>query len=133
MESNRSGYKTIHAGTPITELKDFFSFVVMIRQPKFVSKEFVEQIKQSVFTKKKNERVLEVSFETLPEIEVCQMLHLGSYDSEPESFKRMEEYCRMKGYQRTTKKHKEIYLSDPSKVESAKLKTTLRFKVESKM
>jgi len=127
----KAGIKRYNAGTPITELKDYFSFVVMIRQPEFVSKEYVEHIKQSIFTKKKNEKVLEVSFETLPETKVCQMLHLGSYDSEPESFRIMEEYCQMNGYQRASKKHIEIYLSDPSKVETSKLKTTLRFHIES--
>jgi len=73
---------------------------------------------------------LEVAFVAIEEGLVCQMLHLGSYDDEPASFKTMEEFCSRNGYQRLSRIHKEIYLSNPSKVESSRLKTTLRFKVK---
>jgi hypothetical protein len=56
-------------------------------------------------------------------------MHIGSYDSEPESFRQMEEFCRQYGYKRESMQHREIYLSDFRKVSPDKLKTVLRFKV----
>ncbi|MCK5197135.1 MAG: GyrI-like domain-containing protein, partial [Spirochaetales bacterium] len=59
-----------------------------------------------------------------------QMMHLGSYDNEPESFKQMEQYCKENKLTRESKQHREIYLSDVRKVSPEKLKTVLRFKVK---
>lgn len=54
-------------------------------------------------------------------------LHLAAH--KPASFARMEAYCAEHGYVRTSKAHREIYLSDPRKTEPSKLKTVLRFQV----
>ena len=70
-----------------------------------------------------------VRFEYLTEGLCCQMLHVGPFDLEPESFARMEAYCEEQGWIRASKIHREIYLSDPRKTEPAKLKTVLRFPV----
>lgn len=61
------------------------------------------------------------------------MMHLGSYDNEPESFKIMENFAEQENYVRKTKTHREIYLSDVRKVSPDKLKTVLRFSVEKKI
>jgi len=58
-----------------------------------------------------------------------QMMYVGNYDSEPESFENMEKFCKGSGLQRLSKQHREIYLSDVRKVAPDKLKTVLRFKV----
>lgn len=57
------------------------------------------------------------------------MLHIGSYDSEPENFIKMENFAYDKNLRRQGQTHREIYLSDARKVEPEKLKTVLRFKV----
>ncbi len=72
----------------------------------------------------------DVRFEEIEEGKVVQMLHVGSYDSESESFQLMENFAKDKGFERLDKTHKEIYLSDARKVEAEKLKTILRFKVK---
>jgi len=54
------------------------------------------------------------------------MMHIGSFDDEPETFTRMEVFCTEKGFIRSSKIHREIYLSDPRKTEPSKLKTVLR-------
>ncbi|MNP58982.1 hypothetical protein D3C76_1539450 [compost metagenome] len=59
-----------------------------------------------------------------------QVMHLGSYDNEPETFTMMEEYCADHQLRRAEKTHKEIYLTDARKTLPEKLKTVLRFKVE---
>ena len=127
---NEEGRKLYQEGTPVIELKDYLTFKVMIRQPDFVTEDVFNQFQQLVYKKKKNDKVLEIKREVINEGMVCQMLHIGSYDDEPASFKLMEEYCETQGYKRLTKEHREIYLSDPSKVAPEKLKTTIRFQVD---
>lgn len=59
------------------------------------------------------------------------MLHIGAYDDEPKSFELMNEFIKNNNLERTSLQHREIYLSDFRKVEPAKLKTVLRYKVKS--
>ncbi len=109
--------------------KSNLKYMLMIRQPEFVTQEvftyFIEKIKK----KKPNAYHDRIQLVTLTEGLCCQMLHLGSYDDEPASFDAMEAYCNAQGYQRQSKRHREIYLSDPRKTAKDKLKTVLRFKV----
>ena len=58
------------------------------------------------------------------------MLHLGSYDDEPASFAKMENYARENGLTRKSRTHREIYLTDARKVAPEKQKTVLRFLVK---
>jgi hypothetical protein len=58
------------------------------------------------------------------------MMHLGSFDNEPATFKIMEEFAEENNLTRLAKDHREIYLSDFRKVAADKLKTVLRFKVK---
>lgn len=105
-------------------------FKLMMRQPDFVDEQFAFQILE-ITKKSKPHRLLdEVRFEQITEGKCIQMLHVGSYDSEPASFKLMEEYTASNDLTRISKDHKEIYLSDARKVAPEKLKTILRFQVE---
>lgn len=110
--------------------KDSLIFDLMIRQPDFVTREFADEILS--ITKKKKPHVLfdNVKFDRIVEGQCVQMMHVGSYDSEPKSFEIMENFCVNNGLQRLTKQHREIYLSDPRKVTPDKMKTVLRFKVK---
>lgn len=110
--------------------KDNLKYEVMIRQPDFVDQTLFDQVLEIVKKKKPNLRFDELEFKTMSEGPSIQMLHLGSYESETESFKKMEAYAKEAGYKRLYKTHKEIYLTDPKKVAPEKLKTTLRFKVD---
>jgi hypothetical protein len=58
------------------------------------------------------------------------MLHIGSFDSEPESFQKMELFAESENLERASKTHREIYLTDFRKVPMDRLKTILRFKVK---
>jgi len=129
---NDEGIRLYKEGKKVTELKDYLVYKVMIRQPDYVTDEFYNKIKEEIYNKKKNEYILKTKYEVIEEGTVCQMLHVGSYDSEPESFNLMEQYCIQNGYERSSKEHKEIYLSNPQRVEPEKLKTTIRFKVTKK-
>ena len=67
---------------------------------------------------------------------VCvQMLHLGSYDSEPESVARMDAYIDENGYENDMagdRRHHEIYLSDPRKTSPEKWRTVIRHPIRRK-
>ncbi len=102
----------------------------MIRQPDFLTSEWFEYFLEQVSKKKPNPYLEKVRFEEAADGLSCQMMHLGSFDEEPRSFARMEAYCEEHGYVRASKIHREIYLSDPRRTESAKLKTVLRFPVK---
>ena len=109
--------------------KDDLVFTLMIRQPDFVTKKYALQVIEQVKIKKPNPLFEKVKFEKITEGNCIQMLHIGSYDNEPATFKIMEEYAKSEGLQRISKVHREIYLSDFRKVPSEKLKTVLRFNV----
>lgn len=110
--------------------KEELLFKLMIRQPDFVDEAYAKFIVEEVKKNKPHALLNEVKFEKIEEGKVVQMLHVGSYDSEVESIKMMEEFAKEKGFERAEKIHKEIYLSDARKVEVEKLKTILRFKVK---
>ena len=110
--------------------KDDLVFKLMIRQPDFVGISFAEKIIEITKDKKPHRLLGKVRFEKISDGKCIQMLHLGSYDNEPESFGLMEDFAKSQGLQRTSKIHKEIYLSDARKVAPEKLKTVLRFQVK---
>ena len=112
--------------------KDDFVFDMMIRQPDFVDEAYAEKIIQITKKNKPHELLDEVKFVSIEEGKCVQMMHMGSYDSEPESFKMMAEFTSEQGFKRSSKKHREIYLSDPRKANPEKLKTVLRFRIEEK-
>lgn len=58
------------------------------------------------------------------------MLRLGTYDDEVKTFEVMQHYCTEHQLNRRTLNHREIYISDPRKVRSEKIKTVLRYFVE---
>jgi hypothetical protein len=104
-------------------------FSLMIRQPDFVTPAFALEAIERTKKKKYHPLLGEVRFEIIEDNTCIQMMHIGSYDSEPASFKQMEDFCLQMGYKRESKQHREIYLSDFRKVAADKLKTVLRFKV----
>ena len=110
--------------------KDDLVFKLMIRQPDFVDDEYVDTVIDRTRKKKPHSLLNNLRFEKIEEGKCIQMLHLGPYDDEPESFERMEEFAEQQGLKRLSKKHREIYLSDFRKVAPEKLKTVLRFKVK---
>ena len=110
--------------------KEELLFKLMIRQPDFVDEAYAKFIVEEAKKNKPNALLNDVKFEEIEEGKVVQMLHVGSYDSEVESFKIMEEFVKESGFERAEKLHKEIYLSDARKVEAEKLKTILRFKIK---
>ncbi len=109
--------------------KDDLVFELMIRQPEFVTPDFAAEMLARAQRKKPSELLDQVRFKTLTEGLCVQMLHLGSYDREPESFQLMADYCRQNQLVRKSRRHREIYLTDARKTAPGKLKTVLRIQV----
>ena len=85
----------------------------------------------NVSKKKSLPRFKDVRLESIEDGDYVQILHVGSYDDEPESFMKVEEFCSAHNLQRVNDEwHREIYLSDARKVEPTKLKTVLRVQVK---
>jgi hypothetical protein len=120
-EAKKSNLKTLD--------KSQLVFNLMIRQPDFVTPDFALEAIERTIKKKYHPFLEKVKFEIIEDNLCIQMMHIGSYDSEPASFKQMEDFCRQNGYKRESKQHREIYLSDFRKVSPDKLKTVLRFRI----
>jgi len=60
-------------------------------------------------------------------------MHVGSYDDEPATIATMEKYAVDNGHAidiDVTRRHHEIYLSDPRQVAPEKLKTVIRHPIK---
>ncbi|GGI65142.1 GyrI-like domain-containing protein [Enterococcus alcedinis] len=112
--------------------KEHLTFKLMIRQPDFVRADFVQETIERVAKSKPNPHLAVIEFETIEEGLVVQALHLGSYDTEAETFQKMTDFCEANDLERLSPTHKEIYLSDPRKVAPEKNKTVLRIAVRPK-
>ena len=109
--------------------KDQLLYTIMIRQPDFVTQEVVDLAFENV-RKKKNHPLLDsVTFEIMEDGLSVQMMHIGSFDEEPRTFKQMKDFISENNLQMRTLKHREIYLSDLRRTEKNKLKTVLRYLV----
>jgi len=108
--------------------KDDLVYTLMIRQPDFITQAHLDSIKQTMI--KKGLLLNDVELQSIEEGLCAQLLHTGSFDTEPESFKALEKFIEEKGYRRVSKAHKEIYLSDFNKTKPENLKTILRIALE---
>ena len=112
--------------------KDQFEFISVIRLPDFVTKDdFDWAIKEA--TNKKKQDFSKVQFLTYEEGLCVQMMHIGSYDKEPTTIERMHQYMEEHGYEldiTNTRYHHEIYLSDPRRCDSSRLKTVIRHPIK---
>lgn len=114
---------------PVTD-KSNLKYTIMIRQPDFLTEQDFQRFLEKTKKKKSNPFLEEIRFESKEEGLCCQMMHIGSFDNEPISIAQMEAFCAANGFNRSSKLHREIYLSDPRKSKPEKMKTVLRFNVE---
>lgn len=111
-----------------------FKWQAMIAQPDFITQELFEWAQKEVQGKKGIDctKARLLRFE---EGQCVQILHIGSYDEEPQSLAKLEDFIVCNGLQNDTSKdnpiraHHEIYLSNPNKTPAHKLKTILRIPV----
>ena len=114
--------------------KEDFRWISVIRLPDFVTRGDFNWAVEEASRKKKSD-FSAVEFLTYDEGLCVQCMHIGSFDSEPETVALMHEYMEKQGYVldiSDKRLHHEIYLSDARKVEPDKLKTVIRHPIAPK-
>lgn len=112
--------------------KSGFHWLSVIRLPDFVTNADFQWAREEAARKKKLD-CSAAEFLTIHEGLCVQLMHLGSYDSEPASVALMDEYLKKHGYQNDlsdSRLHHEIYLSDPRKAPPEKWKTVIRHPIK---
>lgn len=108
--------------------KDSFCWISAIRLPDFVTEEDFRWAVSEAERKKKID-CSKAEFLTVDEGLCVQIMHTGSYDSEPESVAKMDSFLAENGYKNDFsggRLHHEIYLSDPRKTAPEKCRTVIR-------
>ena len=116
--------------------KDKFCWTSMIRQPEFVTPDVFARAKDALLGKKPGLDLSAARLESFSEGLCAQVLHIGSYDEEPKTIEQLERFIVESGYIKDisdTRRHHEIYLSNPLKTAPEKCKTIIRLPVERKL
>lgn len=121
-------------------MKDKFCWTSMIRQPEFVTQEVFDWACKEILKKKPHLDTSKARLQIFNEGLCVQMMHIGSFDDEPKTMAQIDEFIKEQNYQDAIsevqpdgmiRRHHEIYLGDPRKIELAKMKTVLRHPVKS--
>lgn len=112
--------------------KSAFQWISVLRLPDFVTQKDFDWAVQAAEKKKKLD-CSSAEFFTVEEGLCVQIMHLGAFDSEPESVALMDAYLQENGYVNdmgSNRLHHEIYLSDARKVPPEKWKTVIRHPIK---
>ncbi|WP_279159641.1 GyrI-like domain-containing protein [Thomasclavelia cocleata] len=113
--------------------KNKFYWKAMIRLPEFVTVNVFEIAKNKLKIKKPNLDINKINYEEIEEGKCVQIMHIGSYDSEVTSIKKIYDFIDENGLEidiNDCRLHHEIYLSDPRKTKVENLKTVIRYPVK---
>ena len=105
--------------------KDDWLWTAMIMQPEYVTEELVNETRQLVETKKNPPALPLMRFEPYDEGQAAQILYTGPYADEAPTIQRIHQHIEDNGGQ-LQGKHHEIYLNDPRRTATEKLKTVIR-------
>ncbi|MDR0332007.1 MAG: GyrI-like domain-containing protein [Dysgonamonadaceae bacterium] len=114
------------------ENKSKYCWIAVIRLPEFVGEKVFEWACLEASKKKKIDTSI-AKYLTINEGLCVQCLHIGAYNDEPRTLKLMTDFIEANNLQsdiNETRRHHEIYLSNPQKTETSKLKTVLRIPVK---
>jgi len=116
------------ASSFLEEPRDRWNWKLLIRTPNFIQNRDITQAAHILIGKGKSADVGGVKLETLREGRCVQVLHTGPYDHESATIEIIEKFAAESGLA-LHGLHHEIYLSDPRRVDAARLKTILRYQV----
>ncbi len=108
--------------------KERFNWISVIRLPEFVDADVFEWAKART-SAKKNIDCSKAEMLAVDEGLCVQCLHVGGYDSEPRTVAAIDAFLAENGYESDfsdKRRHHEIYLSDPNKCVTEKMKTVIR-------
>lgn len=112
--------------------KSSFQWISVIRLPEFVTKERFDRAVSEASEKKKTDCSC-AEFMTIEEGLCVQIMHIGPFDTEPESIALLDKYVEENGFQTDISKlrqHHEIYLTDARKTVPEKWKTVIRHPIK---
>ncbi|HIY18217.1 MAG TPA: GyrI-like domain-containing protein [Candidatus Blautia avistercoris] len=121
------GVWSLTEGTQL--VKENLEYTIMIRQPDFISKEMFVAALEQVKAKKPSPLFDEIYFDAMQNGMCIEVLHIGSFYTEPYSFEKMKQYAEANNLQYDKKQHREIYLNNTNRVEQSRLKTILRYSI----
>jgi hypothetical protein len=107
---------------------DDWRWTLMIMQPGLVTKTHLKKALTLAFEKKGLPELRRVRLESFTEGLALQLMHVGPYDKEGPAIDRLHSFAAERKL-KLVGKHHEIYLSDPRRVNPAKMKTILRHPV----
>lgn len=108
--------------------KDKLVYKLMINQPSFVTEDVFKQFIEPLIAI--DDAFLQVKFETIQEGECVQVMHVGSYDTEPDTLAPVYEELAANQWGVFPESHHEIYLSDFRKTKAENLKTLIRYRIK---
>lgn len=111
-----------------TTTREVMTYTAMILQPEFITPELFEEARAQLQRKKPGPGPARVRLEPFHEGLSLQVMHIGSYATEPETVARLRVFAAEHGYT-THGRHHEIYLSDPLKTAPERMRTILRHPV----
>jgi hypothetical protein len=109
--------------------KSSWSWTAMIMQPDLVTADLVRRSIMEASEKKPLPAASKLRFDRFREGLAAQVLHVGPYSAEGPTVERLRAFIAEAGFSRRDKHH-EVYLSDPSRADPAKLKTIIRQPIE---
>ncbi|WP_367130293.1 GyrI-like domain-containing protein [Saccharothrix sp. HUAS TT1] len=110
----------------VTRRKDAWEWTMMISRPDWITDDLVRAAVEQVARKKDNPALAALRPLTLTEGTCVQILHVGPYDDEGPTLRRLHhEHLPAHGLT-FNGDHHEIYLGDPRRTAPAKLRTVLR-------
>ncbi len=105
--------------------KDEWRWTLLIRLPDAATLAQVERSLGEAASRNPELPVAELRVEEFVEGLAAQVMHVGPYDAEAPTLKRLHAFIAEQGY-RPHGRHHEIYLGDPRRAAPARLKTLLR-------
>jgi hypothetical protein len=110
----------------LTRRKEEWRWTMLIGQPDWIDKDMVVAAVKQAGSKKANPALGKLRLRTINEGICVQILHIGSYDSETPTLKKLHEHYLPYNKLTFNGDHHEIYLSDARRTVPAKLRTILR-------
>ena len=111
--------------TPMEE----WNWKIQIRMPDFVEEDHFNRALRKAVVDKGLKSLNNLKYELINEGKCVQIMHIGSWDAEGPTIAKLMEFVQEErltivGY------HKEVYISDPRRVEEDRKKTILRYQVK---
>lgn len=110
--------------------KNKLKYTLMVKQPDFITRDIFDLAIKNVREKKPNKLYDEITFDIVKGGKAVQILHIGSFDTEPHSFEKMESFIEKQGFLRKTDYHTEIYLNNKNRTSEENLRTILRYSIK---